>query len=356
MAPADEPAGAGDGPPTFGGARPSAAVPRSPGTVERLTEQRSRTEPRRIRQWLLVDGNRLALAGVILVGFYAVLVGLHRLGLIAFADPGAMTRIVGGTVAGVLSLITIVLAINQLIVNPELGHAGQTMDRLEGARSLKEQVESVEHIRASPVEPVDFLVTMVDNVDRNVAAVERTAVDADEATRTEVGAFVDHVGTQLERIDERFEDAQFDTYNEVLTAAHRETSWLLFVVRRFWREHGRDVPEETEAALDELLRSLELFQVAQNYFKTTYVQRELATLSRLVLFASMPAVTAAYLTGMVYAGADGFTISTAARSWVVPALLTVALSPLAIFSTYILRVTTLVSETVHVGPFTTVES
>lgn len=320
--------------------------------LRRLRDERSATLRSRSREWVLVEGHRLAIAALLLGVTYVAFLALASLDVVAFQNGATMTRLLGGTIAGVLSLITIVLAINQLVLNPELGNAGQTMERLSAARELQSEVEECGAVSVSPVEPIDFLAAIVAAIDSDVDAVAE-AVPPGADDHDVVEGFLDHLREQTRRMDALLAETTFQDYDAILAAMHHETSWELFDVRRFWRDHADSLPPAAHDAFSDLLESLEAFQVAQNYFKTTYVQRELASVSRLLLFLGVPALFGVFTAGLIYGGPDGATIPEHLLAPVVAALIVVALSPLAVFAAYILRIATLIRRTPHVGPFTT---
>jgi hypothetical protein len=65
-----------------------------------------------LKRWLLLDGHRLHIAGLLAgVGFGAVVV-LQATGGLRPRDPAAVVRLLAALVGGTLPFITIVLAIN----------------------------------------------------------------------------------------------------------------------------------------------------------------------------------------------------------------------------------------------------
>lgn len=107
--------------------------------------------------WILVEGNRI----VITVGSSAIIFVLllifSRLGVIAFTNEDSITRMASGMIAGTLSLVTLVVSVNQLILSQEFSQAGDFRDRLEGVIQFRQDVEDVASVPAAPAEPSRLL-------------------------------------------------------------------------------------------------------------------------------------------------------------------------------------------------------
>ncbi len=126
----------------------------------------------------------------------------------------------------------------------------------------------------------------------------------------------------------------------------------LATVRRPPREgrYGDDLSAEGREALEELIETLELFSVAREHFKTTYLQRELTRFSQLTIYCGVPAILSAMLIGFLYADLGGPSINVDFLPVVVAALVAVVVSPLALLTSYILRTATVTRRTASVGP------
>ena len=102
--------------------------------------------------------------------------------------------------------------------------------------------------------------------------------------------------------------------------------------------------------MDDLIESLQRFAVSREHFKTTYLQLELTRFSQLTILVGVPAVIAAGLVGLFYAGVTGATLSMAYMPYVSIALMTIVTFPLALLAAYILRTATVSHRTAAIGP------
>ncbi|GAA0238973.1 hypothetical protein GCM10009000_063200 [Halobacterium noricense] len=99
-----------------------------------------------------------------------------------------------------------------------------------------------------------------------------------------------------------------------------------------------------------MIELLQLFNIAQEHFKTIYLQRELTRFSQLTIYCGIPAVLAAVLIAVLYGDIGGATITVMCLSYVASFLATLVFVPLILLAAYILRTATLTRRTAATGP------
>lgn len=117
-------------------------------------------------------------------------------------------------------------------------------------------------------------------------------------------------------------------------------------VRRIRDEAGDELDPEARETVAELIEALELVGVARTHFRTSYTQRVLARLSRVLLYLGVPAILAAFALALSVGN-----LPAGARPPIVAALSTLGVAPLAWLSAYILRIATISERTLAAGPF-----
>lgn len=91
--------------------------------------------------------------------------------------------------------------------------------------------------------------------------------------------------------------------------------------------------------------------VARQHLKTLYFQRTLTALSREIFYVGIPALGLSIVTILVLSGASGPTIDGAALEGLVVDSVVVAVTPVAVFASYILRLATISRRTGAILPF-----
>ncbi|WP_336343783.1 hypothetical protein [Halalkalicoccus ordinarius] len=314
-----------------------------------LVHERLRESP--IKRWILLDGNRFALATLLSVVVFSVCTGIGFAGYIPVTDPATATTLVGAIVGGTLPFITIVLAINQLVLSQEMGWPNDLQDRFEGMVSFRRQVETVTGSGISPASPADFLQVIVDAVvDR--ARAFRSTVDPNEDTRlvSLTENLVDAVESEGELVNDALEGADFGTFNALSSVLGHFNGAHLYAARTIRADHGDELSEEAHDALDDLIELLGHLAVARQTFKTLYMQHELAYLSKLLLYVGFPTLLGGGVFMMTY---DRIieAIAEPALVVVVGAAVTFVFLPFVVLLVYTLRIATITSRTADFGPF-----
>jgi len=303
---------------------------------------------RSVRRWFLLDGDRNAVAGIVLAAVFCSIAGLAAVDVIA-TDRVAVAGIAGSLVPGLFTFISIVLAINQLVLSQEFDSAGEARSRVSDMRSFRRAVERRTDRAPSPVFPTGFLSMLLVAI-RTEADALATAVDGRDGRdhARAVRGFGRTVGRGAARADGRLRTDYPGRVNAVLSVLEYDDTRQLQEARRIHEEYEPELPERAERSLAELVELLELFDVARTHFRTVYTQRVLARLSRTLLYVGTPALLIAVLLGLLNPAVPG---SPTARLVLIAAALTATFAPLAVLFAYVLRISAVSERTVGVGPF-----
>ncbi|ARS90145.1 hypothetical protein [Natrarchaeobaculum aegyptiacum] len=304
----------------------------------------------RLRDWFLVEADRLVVAGTISLATFVGLLVLNELGLIAFVNDDSITRLAGGMIAGTFSLVTLVVSINQLILSREFTAAGESESQIEGVVDFRQDVADVAEIPAAPASPTRLLEVVVHAIGDRAEALSDAVADHDASVADPIDAYAAEVRESADRIDDTLEHTTFGTFRAVSAAIGYDDAWHLYAARHIQGRYGEQYSREAQEAMEELIDAIELFSVAREHFKTTYLQRELTRFSQLTIYCGVPAVLSAMILGFVYADPTGPTIAVGALPWVASALVTIVISPLSLLTAYILRTATVTRRTVSTGP------
>ncbi|MFB6105340.1 MAG: hypothetical protein ABEJ70_00055 [Halobacteriaceae archaeon] len=320
---------------------------------------RRRVPANRAKVWVLLGADRRLLAGVVLALIFTaflVLGALDPAPLRAAMESGdPVETLFQALVTAIITGVTLVVSINQLVLSQELGAVGDQRDRMEEAMQFRRDVEGLLDAPISPPEPSAFLRALVDVSGERARELAATvADDPDEEFRSRIDDYADGLRTNAAAVSAQVADAEFGTFELVLAALNFNYSWKIYQARRLRNEHAADLDEETAVALDDLIEVLQYFGPAREHVKTLYFQWELIDLSRAMLYAALPALVVAG--GMVLfvddpATVTGQTLGVDDLVWVVAAATTVALVPFTLLFSYVLRIATVAKRTLAIGPF-----
>lgn len=308
--------------------------------------------------WLLVDADRWAVVAALSGGVFVAVVGAVLLG-----PPSVLAYLVGGTALAkgyvelqtlVVTVITVVLAINQLVLSPELGSLGRQRSRLDDVLENRSWTEAVAGVPTAPTEPDEYLRVVTEATrDRALRLREATADADDPEVRAAVDDYVDDVVRQTERAAAVLEDARFGTTDMLGAAMHVTTAEEIRRIRDLRARHADALSDEEAAAVDEMLEVLELYTVAREYFRALYVQWEFINFSRAILVIGLPAVVVAHLTiGFVDANAfPGSVFGVRNLFWYESLAFAVTVTPVSVVVSYAARLSMIARASIFVSPF-----
>lgn len=307
-----------------------------------------------VTRWIFITGSRLRVTAVMSLLLIVMAALLVEFGIV-YVGPGSniSTTLASGILSGLLTLLTVVLSINQLILSRLFGSAGSLSDQLEGTLDYRRTVEEIADVDMSPNEPSAFISLLAETLERRVQdfrqAVESAAVSLDSEADTNeyasaVTDYADHLG-MADDVDDAFQVVVITLGTDY--ADHLDTT------RKFRSKYGENLPDEADEALDDILGLLKAVATMRQFFKTLALQQELAKLSRHLIYTGVPAVLVTYFLSQTYTTASD--IPTAIDPAYMPLVVTLATGiiffPLGVLVTSLLRVSTVSLYTVSIGTF-----
>jgi hypothetical protein len=317
---------------------------------------RSRAQESSWKLRVLLDANRWVVAtGIAAFVFAGVLAaGLVGDGAAQLAAGDPVETVSQAYLTAIVTGVTLVLTLNQLVLSQELGPAGDQRERMEGATAFREDVADAVGLAIAPADPAEFLTVLLDAADERAADLADASSDDGEVA-DHVAALTDAVQSNTDSVRDSLQGTQFGDFDVVSAALDFNYSWKLYTAKRLRAEHGEELPEEAAAALDDLVELLSLFGPAREHVKTLYFQWELVDLSRAMTYAAVPALLVTTVTLVFFdptaPALAGATLGIDHALLVFALAVTVAVVPFAILLAYVLRVATVAKRTLSIGPF-----
>ncbi|SEV95055.1 hypothetical protein [Natrinema salifodinae] len=324
-------------------------------TSEDQAKPVSDSETGRLKQWLLLDGNRFAVAIVLAVAFWLTYMALSLGGVAPLTDLQSLFYAFSGLISGNFTLITVVVSINQLLLSRELKSPGELESDIEETVDYRQEIESVAN-RTAPAEPSGFLRLVVESARRDaqrLGGIATTTAPADAGD--EIDEIVSDLTDEFDRIDRLVQESDSGIFNTLSTMLETNFAHEIRRLDEVRRTNGDALSAEADAAIDDLLDRLRELDIARQYFKSVYLQVELSRLSRYLFYAGIPAVGVALGALFVLTGLSGPPLGRSVRAVVFPAAVAVGTFPLALLFSYILRTATVTERTAAITPFTTPE-
>ena len=308
--------------------------------------------------WLLLNANRWIVTGVLMAFVFVGLLVVSTVspvslrGLMGEKEP--VQTLFQALVTALITGVTLVVTINQLVLSQELGAVSDQRERLDGAMEFRRDVEEIIDAPIGPPEPASFLQAIVAASSERATDFREAVGDSrDEEFQERVDDFVDNVTTHADTIREDLEDAEFGTYDVLKSALDYNYSWKVFRARRIENTHTDEFTDDAREAYDDLLESLKLFGLAREHFKTLYFQWELINLSRAMMYIAVPALVVA-ASMILFFDTDAVTgtfLGVDTLVWITAAATTIAVAPFLLLIAFVIRIATMAKRTLAIGPF-----
>jgi len=313
---------------------------------------RERATESRWKLWVLLGADRRVLTALTLVVVFLTLVGLSQVvgtdlrSTMGSKDP--IETLFQALLTAIITGVTLVVTLAQLVLSQELGAVGDQRDRMEGAMSFRHSVESVIESDVSPPDPASFLQSIVAAVGTNAAALA-DAVDSDSNDR--LASFAAELESDAAAVSDDLEDAQFGTFSVLFASLNFNYAGKIYEARQLAADEATS--DEGREVLDDLVETLTYFGPAREHVKTLYFQWELTNLSRVIAYAAVPALVVS-IAMIVYGDSTSVILGTYfgvdSLVWLVAAATTVALVPFVLLLSYIVRIVTVAKRTLAIGP------
>lgn len=303
----------------------------------------------RISHWLLVSGDRLLVALLMLVAIGVAFLVAGFTGIASVTMASRVMWYLNGTVNGLLTLIPITVGVNQIVLSHEFGSIQDLYERRTDITEFRERVE--ERTQAEVVSPhaSDFFQTLLSSISEIAEAI-REQPEVDGQISSEIDALGESIVDESDRANNDLSADGTSMIRTLLIMLSYNDSWAFHETRRLQIKLSEDdtkLGDELER-INELLVELD---AARQFLKTVVVERQLARLSRQLVYTGIPAVTIAAIGIFSYRDIAGLTLTHPVLVFVACAIVIGTLAPLAILSAYVLRVATIALQTATYGPF-----
>lgn len=323
---------------------------------ESPTHGSGRSWRRRATDWVLLTGDRTAVAAVFTSFFFVFFTLVRTLPIVPLLEIQALFYVYSALITGNFTLITVVVSINQLLLSRELQTPGELRTQIENVIEYRRDVEAAAG-DVAPVQPLGFLRFLIEAA-REQAQRLGGLVRTGGGGRPEEEAIVDEVSEiteEMDRIGALLREQDTGTINVLGVLLRSNYAREIHRLREIEHRYEERIADSTRDSITELIDRLQEIDIARQYFKTIYFQQELSSLSRVLLYAGLPAMAVSIGTLLaltVPVSAPGLIPY---RNLLLPISLTIGVVPLSILCSYIVRTATITKLTAATLPFTTPE-
>jgi len=314
---------------------------------------RSRRGAAGVREWLLLGGNRLHVSAVLLVVVAGAIVALVASGVAPLLRSTPIEFLVFALISGNFVLISIVVSLNQFVLSRHLESPDEIRSRMDEMLGYRKEVSVTARRDVLPITQSGFLVVLFHTLGRQIRDLEREIPETtDEAAQEELwiltGELEGHCAAVLDRLERTGHGVQGALF-EMLNESYASFIYLTYHIES---EHAAGLSAGAAELLGEVNQSLEQLDVARRFFKTVFIQSQLASLSRRLLYIGIPVQLLSVLLMLAFTAPTGSLPSTGVLQVVVSAIVVLGFAPIVILTAYIIRLSTVAERTAAMYPFT----
>lgn len=177
----------------------------------------------------------------------------------------------------------------------------------------------------------------------------------DDEVYAEVDAAVSEVTQQVDRADELLQASDASTFRVLSATLTTNYARDINRLRRIKSEYGESLPPHVGESIDLLIDHLREIDIARQYFKSIYLEQQLAELSRLLFYVGLPSVAVVAASLFFFTAPIGVSAPPPYHTVLLPATVTAGLAPISVLFAYVLCIATVTQRTAATVPFTTPE-
>lgn len=308
----------------------------------------------RVADWFLLTGSRLWVSAGLLLVIAAVFGGAVWSGLAPLTERTPVLFLLFALIGGNVTLITMVVSISQFVLSRHLESPGEIREQLRELVGYRQEVVESTGERVLPVTPGGFLRLLFDSIVRDADALRDHEWTPETASvHADIEPLMEDLEGHARYVIRLLASGDAGVRYALLATLDTNYSRFFYAIYRVRATHGDAIPEPVTDALDRLERHVEQVDVARRYFKSVFIQSELASLSRVLLYIGLPVLAATVVLTLVYTNPADPPVARPVLAVVFPAVVTAGFAPIVLLAAYIIRLATVAKRTAAMYPFTT---
>lgn len=304
-----------------------------------------------LRHWLLLAGNRWTIIWTMTLSFFAVVMFFGAIDVVGISQGGFVVEMFSTIIAGLFSFTPVVIGVNSLSMTGLSSSLGGIESRIESVEEFRDEVADLSPMTVvTPTDPAGFIDVATDALHNRIGELRDAAEGVEEPARTDVTTVADDIESAIADVEHAV-DGNPDIIDVLIPMMNDDYSRDINRVRQLRRVYT-DLPAEAHEELADIQRLLESLDVTRAYFKTMYLQQELAAFSRYIAYAGVNALLWSMFIIMVFANGTPDVQHGTEIVVLVSVGMTAAFFAFAVLFAYILRIATVIKRTSAPGAFT----
>ena len=304
-----------------------------------------------LRHWLLLSGDRWTIIWTMTLSFFLVVLFFGATDVIGISQGGFVVEMFSTIIAGLFSFTPVVIGVNSLSMTGLSSSLGGIETRIESVETFRDEVAELSPMTVvTPTDPAGFIDVATDALHGRIGELREAVEAIDEPAKTDVLTVADDIEDAIADVERTVEDDP-DIVDVLIPMMNDDYSRDINRVRQLRRVYA-ELPAAASEELSDIQELLESLDVTRAYFKTMYLQQELATFSRYIAYAGVNALLWSMFIIMVFANGTPDVQHGTEIVVLVSIGMTAAFFAFAVLFSYILRIATVIKRTSAPGAFT----
>ena len=267
------------------------------------------------------------------------------IGLVPLRNQTATLYLLFALTSGNITLITIVVSLNQLVLTRHLESPSDIDNEMSSMRSYRENVRNTIHQTVTPVNPAEFFLLLFRSLQQDLRSLEEHEWTLqDEHVQQEFNETFSDLHDHIVDIIELLEESEAGLIFALFTTLSSDYERYIETIWRLQYEHGDQLPESVGETIERIRKTIEHIGVARRIFKTTYIQSKLTSLSRRLLYIGLPALLGTIGFMLLFTAPTRASIAPELLAVAIPFIVTAGLAPIVVLASSILQLATLTGE------------
>src|SRR5699024_11172245 len=161
-------------------------------------------------------------------------------------------------ISAVITGVTLVVTISQLVLSQENGPLGEQRQRMEDSMDFRDYTEELVG-SPSPADPSAFLRNIIDVSQDRAEAIRDGFEDIEsDQLRWEIDQFTQSVIGNSETVRDQLQGGTFGNFDVVFAALNYNYGWKIFQVERLLNDHEADLGEHENELLTQLKTAMSM--------------------------------------------------------------------------------------------------
>lgn len=304
-------------------------------------------------EWIIVTGNRLLISLFQLVLLAGTLLVVMLLGFIPLQAETPILFLLFALITANFTLISIITSLSQFLLGREVESPNEIRAEMAETISYREDISKTISQSVMPVKPAIFFLFLFANVRDDLESLEQLSSQArTKRAQDELEDLIAGFQTHTDQVVEHLEHPASELKHALFTSVNADYENYAHQAWYLQMEHSDEFTDPVTEQLDQLTDKLEYIVVATRMFQTTFIESEVAELSRFLLYIGLPVQLSSVIVMLLYtAPASVPLVSSATLTVLIPAVLIAGFAPFLLLSSYIVRLTIIAQRMADRFPF-----